>query len=78
MVEEILKNYKMLGNISLFKARESKRRRMGLPEWNSVQNWMAKDRVAPMPRERVEKKGTLENSKIPILSRYDTPADTKF
>jgi len=64
-------------NLSLFLVTK-KRKLMGIPEWDSVQNWLSKDNVAPYPKEKEEKEGKLENSEIPTLDSYEGSANKEF
>jgi hypothetical protein len=64
-------------NLSLFLVTK-KRKLMGIPDWDSVKNWLSKDNVAPYPKEKEEKEGKLENSEIPTLDNYEGSANKDF
>ena len=57
---------------------ENGKRRNGIPEWETVENWIDPGKKATYPEEEKKSEIKIENECIPQLERYDVDPGEEF
>jgi len=57
---------------------ENGKRRNGIPEWETVENWIDPGKKATYPEEEKKSEIKIENECIPQLERYDVDPGNEF
>ena len=75
----VLKTYKWSGKNNLgfsqISARDTGKKRKGIPDWESVETWLDPEVNVPYPAEEEKEEIKIEHKEIERLEKYDVKPD---
>ena len=74
----VINKLKIHLGFSQISARDTGKKREGIPDWESVKTWLDPEVSVPFPAEEEKEEIKIENKEIEKLEKYDVKPDESF